>query len=147
MVVLLKTNQENLREAKGGRRHQPIICPANLSESFLLESILAESCMHHQEGPWVRPNMGQARDLEINYITIKLETASHTAEQLSWVPLSYCCPLAHPFPVKSFALSAYVFPWIIHFPMWDRSPLLGPGRGPPSCRGEHNLMERKVMWS
>lgn len=30
----------------GGRRHQPIICPANLSETFAMEYILGEGCMH-----------------------------------------------------------------------------------------------------
>ena len=45
---------------QGGRRRQPK-CPTNLPESFVLESILAESCMCHQEGPWVRPNMGTGK--------------------------------------------------------------------------------------
>ena len=39
--------------SKGERRHQSI-CPANLPESFTLESILAGWCACHQEGPWVR---------------------------------------------------------------------------------------------
>ena len=36
--------------SKGGRRHQSM-CLTKLSESFSLESILAEQCMCHQEGP------------------------------------------------------------------------------------------------
>ena len=32
------------------------------------------------------------------------------------------------------ALSAGVSPQIIHLRVLDRSPLLGPGRGPPSCK-------------
>ena len=110
---------------RGGRRRQSI-CPANLPENFALESILAEKCTHHQEGPWVRPNMGPARWLardnpETNPITIKPETASHVAEQFSWVPLPRCSPLGHPFPIKFFALSARVPPWTIHFRVLDKS--------------------------
>ena len=46
---------------------------------------------------------------ETNSITIKPETASHVAEQTSGgVPLPYCSPPGHPFPVKSLALSAHV---------------------------------------
>ena len=43
--------------SKGERKHQSI-CPTNLPESLSLECILAEWCVHHQEGPWVRM-MGQ----------------------------------------------------------------------------------------
>ena len=71
--------------------------------------------------------------LETNPITIKPETASHVAEQFSWVPLPYCSPPGCPFPTKSLALSAHVSPWTIHFQVLDKSPVLGPGRGPPSC--------------
>ena len=37
---------------------------------------------------------------ETNPITIKPETASHMAEQLSWVSLPYCSPPRCPFPIK-----------------------------------------------
>ena len=70
---------------------------------------------------------------ETNPITIKPETASHVREQFSWVPLPYCCPPGCPFPIKSLALSAHVSPQTIHFRVLDKSPVLGPGRGPPSC--------------
>ena len=69
---------------------------------------------------------------ETNLITIKPETVSHVAEQFSWVPLPYCSPPGCPFPIKSLALSAHVSPWTIHFGVLDKSPVLGPGRGPPS---------------
>ena len=71
---------------------------------------------------------------ETNLITIKPKTGSHVAEQFSWVPLSYCSPPRCPFPVKSLALSAHVSPWTIHFRVLDKSPVSGPGRGPPSCK-------------
>ena len=65
---------------------------------------------------------------ETNPITIKPETASHVADQ-SWVPLPYCSPPGCPFSIKSLALWARVSPWTIHFPVSDKSPVSGPGRG------------------
>ena len=38
-----------------------------------------------------------------------------------------------PFPVKSLALSAHVSSQTIHSRVLDKSPVSGPGRGPPSC--------------
>ena len=70
---------------------------------------------------------------ETNPITIKPETASHMAEQLSRVPLPYCSPPGCPFPIKSLALSAHVSPRTIYFRVLDKSPVSGPGRGLPSC--------------
>ena len=43
--------------------------------------------------------------------------------------LSACMP----FPIKSLALSTCVSSQTIHFQVLDKSPLLGPGRDPPSC--------------
>ena len=71
--------------------------------------------------------------LETNPITIKPKTASHVAELFSWVPLPYCSPPGCPFPIKSLALSPHVSPRTIHFWELDKSPVLGPGRGLPSC--------------
>ena len=76
---------------------------------------------------WARDNP------ETNPITIKPETASHVAEQSSWVTLPSCSPPGCPFPIKSLALSARVSPRTIHFWVLDKRPLSGPGRGPPSC--------------
>ena len=45
---------------------------------------------------------------ETNPINIKPETASHVAEQFSWVPLPCCSLPGCPFPIKSLALSASV---------------------------------------
>ena len=69
---------------------------------------------------------------ETNPITIKPKTANHEAEQFSWVPLPYCSPPGCPFSIKSLALSARVSPWTIHFQVLEKSPVSGPGRGPPS---------------
>ena len=54
-------------------------------------------------------------------------------EQFSWVPLPYCSRPGCPFPIKSLALSAHVSSRTIHFRVLDKSPVSGPGRGPPSC--------------
>ena len=70
---------------------------------------------------------------ETDLVTIKPATASHVTEQFSWVPLPYCSPPGCPFPIKSLALSAHVSPQTIHFRVLDKSPVSGPGRGPPSC--------------
>ena len=70
---------------------------------------------------------------ETNPITIKPKTASHVTELFSWVLLPFCSPPRGPFPIKPLALSAHVSPWTIHFWVLDKSPVLGPGRGPPSC--------------
>ena len=83
---------------------------------------------------------------ETNPITIKPETASHMAEQFSWVPLPYCSPPGCPFPIKSLALSARVSPQTLHSRVLDKSPVSGPGRGPPSCNRftEEGLRERRA---
>ena len=72
---------------------------------------------------------------ETNPITVTPETTSHVTELLSWVPLPSCSPAGCPFPRKSLALSAHVSPQTIHFRVLDKIPVLGPGRGPPSCNG------------
>ena len=55
------------------------------------------------------------------------------AEQFSWVPLPYCSPPGCPCPIKSLGLLAHVSPRTIHLRVLDKSLVLGPGRGPPSC--------------
>ena len=49
------------------------------------------------------------------------------------VPLTCCSLPACPFPIRSLALSAWVSSPTIRFWVLDKSPLLGPGRGPCSC--------------
>ena len=64
------------------------------------------------------------------------------AEQFSWVPLPSCPLPGDLFPIKSLALSACVSPQTIHFHVLYKSPLLGPGRGPPSYN--RNMCEISV---
>ena len=97
----------------------------------------------HQHPSWLSDACTTRKDSELewlakdnpetNPITMKPETESHVAEQFSWVPLPYCSPPGCPFPIKSLALSTHVSPRIIHFQVLDKNPVLGPGRGPPSC--------------
>ena len=76
---------------------------------------------------------------ETNFITVKPEAASCTAEQFSWVPSPCCSPLGCPFLIESLALSARVSPWTIHFQVLDNSLLAGPERGPPF----YNLLRQR----
>lgn len=97
--------------------------------------LLAERCMHHQEGPesdqiWHKWDDWPETTRKANPMTLKPETASHVSEQLSWLPLPCCSLPGPPFPVKSFALSPHVSPWTIHYRGLDKSKLSGPERGP-----------------
>ena len=62
----------------------------------------------------------------------KTKTATHVAEQFSWVPLS---PALHPgVPSQwNLLLFQHVSPQTIHFWVLDKSPVSGPGRGPPTA--------------
>ena len=92
----------------------------HLPESFLLTSILAEQSRRDSESEWlVKDNP------EINPVTIKLETASHVAEQ--------CSPPGFPYPIRVSCFLNTCVSSDNSFPVLDKSPLLGPGRGPPSC--------------
>ena len=81
-----------------------------------------------------------------NPIVIKPKNVSHVADLFSWVPLPYCSPPGCPFPIKSLALLAHVSPWTIHFWVLDKSPVLGPGRDPPSCNNSSILVWR-IPWT
>ena len=110
---------------------EEILCPANLPEALTLESILAERCVHHWEGPWITPNMGQAQWLardnpETNLIAIKPETASHLASGVA----TALYPTAL-FPVKSLALSAHVSSMGNSFPNVRQEPTLWPWKECP----------------
>ena len=87
---------------------------------------------HQQQCRSLNPSESD-RPPEIIYPTLdNTKIVSHAAEQF-WVPLPYCSPPGCPFPIKSLALSAHVSPQTIHFQVFDKSPVSGPGRGPPSC--------------
>ena len=73
-----------------------------------------------------------ARDnSESNHVTIKPETASHVAEQVSWLSLPLLSHQA-PLPNKVPCLSACVSQ-TIHFQVLGKSPFLSPRRYPLSC--------------
>ena len=103
----------------------------HLPESFsLASSWLNKACTTWKasESEWLAKD-----NPKTSPIPIKPKTASHMAEQFSWVPLPYCSLPGCPFPIKSLTLSAHVSPQTIHFWVLDKSPISGPGRGPPSC--------------
>ena len=110
-----------LEEVRKGHKEMPH--SDHLPESFLLASTRKDS-----GSEWLAKD-----NPETNPVTIRPKTASHMAELFSWVPLPYCSPLGCPFWIKCLALSAHVSPRTIHFWVLDKSPVLGPGRGPPSC--------------
>ena len=97
----------------------------HLPESSSLASILAEQGVHHPEG--LLSQKDWLKTTKANPVPIKLQTATHVAEQFSWVPLHYCCPTQSPFPIKSLALPAQVSPRTIHFPVLE--PTFGSWRG------------------
>ena len=86
-------------------------------------------------------------NLEANSIALKPAAANHASEQLSWVPLPCRPPPRLPFPVKSLAMSARVSPQAIYYPVLDKSPFLGPGKGLPSCHSTVCILwqERKNL--
>ena len=110
-------------------------CPTTYQNPSLWHpSWLNKACTTRKdpESEWLAKN-----NPETNPITIKPKTVSHVAELFSWVLLPYCSPPRCPFPIKSLALSAHAdtAPWTVHFQQFllDKNPVLGPGRGPPSC--------------
>ena len=94
----------------------------------MLEFNLAWRCAWHQEEPWIRPDMEQARwlvrdNLKTNPITIKPEKASQV------VPLPCCSWLGRPFSIKSFLKYKFIYfnwrlittlYWFCHTSTWIR---------------------------
>ena len=114
-------------EIRKGQKETPRVLPA---PSRRHPSWLSNACPTRKdpESEWLtKDNQGT------NSITIKPETASHMAEQFSWVPTPSCSLPGLPFPIKSLAWSAHVSPQTTYVRILDKSPLLGPGSGPPSC--------------
>ena len=82
------------KRSKGKKRLQSI-CPTNLPESFSLESILSEWCVHHQEGPWIRvigqkqlkklPSYHETQDCEPHGRAVLL--CFSNLQLSAWVPL------------------------------------------------------------
>ena len=65
----------------------------------------------------------------MNPITIKLETASHVAEQFSWVPSPSCSPPGRPFPIN--LLLGTCVSSDNSFPSVRQEPSFGPWQGSP----------------
>ena len=116
-----------IRRVGKGQKEMPHVLPP---PRILLPGMhlgLSNACTIRKDS---KPEWLARENSETNPITIKPETASHEAEQFSWVPLPCCSPPGGPFPIKSLALSADVSPRTIHFWVLDNSLVSGPGRGP-----------------
>ena len=113
-------------------------CPTSQNPSLWHPSWLNQVCTTRKvsELKWLVKD-----NLETNSITIKPEIGSHVTELFSWIPWPYCSLPGCSFPIISLALSANVSPWTIHFRMLDKSPVSGPGRGPPSCNRTLNFQQ------
>ena len=126
----LKSHWEN---SGGASRREEMM---NLPGSLVLESILADRYTTRKDFEldhiWSRQDDWSWTTQKLS-ISIKPESVSHMAEQLSRVPLPYCSLPEHTFLIKSFALSACVSLQTIHFQVLDKSPLLDPESDPPYC--------------
>lgn len=119
-------HQPGQEMSKGERRLQSL-CPTNFPESSSLESILAEWWTRLRKDPelkWLA-----TYNPETNPITIKSNPVSHMAEQLSWTPLPSYSPTQAPLPNKVSCFVQHVrLLKTLHFPVVEKSPLLGPRR-------------------
>ena len=132
LVLLLKTNPENSGGAKR-REKMPVPNmgqpPRNPHPRIHLGwrmhappgSTLSQTRCVHQQDDW--PETTQ----RANPTTLKPETGSRGRAVLPG-SLTLLLSTLVPLPVKPFALSTDA----IHFRVLDKSPLLGPGRCPPS---------------
>ena len=131
-----RTNKPPAIERVQERSKGDTTCPTTSQNPPLWHpSWLKEMCTTRKdsESEWLAKD-----NPETNLVTIKPETASHVAEESSWVLLPSCSPPGRPFPIKSLALSAPVSAWTIHFRVLDKSPVLGPGRDSPSWNNISN---------
>ena len=76
---------------------------------------------------------------ETNPINIKPETASHMAEQSSWVPLPYYSLPGCPFPIKSYCFVNTCVSSDNSFPSVRQEPTLGPWKGSPFLQQLHPI--------
>ena len=119
-------------------------CPITSQNPLWHQSWLNKACTTRKdsESEWLAKD-----NPETNPITIKPMTSSHVAELFSWVPLPSCSPPGCPFPIKSLALSARVSPRKIRFLVLDKSPVSGPGRGPPSSvQFSHSVVSNSATY-
>ena len=137
---LTKINKENSGEAKKKKKKEmPVLMSYPLLRILYSRIHLGwEMCAppgrtlsQTKYGPrWL------SRDnLETNLIIITPETMSHTWQSSSPgfpYPATLC--LSTPSNKASCFVSMRVSPWTIYFSVLEKSTLLGPGRGPTSCK-------------
>ena len=137
---LTKINKENSGEAKKKKKKgdaSPYVLSTSQNPSFRIHlgwemcSPPGRTLSQTKYGPrWL------SRDnLETNLIIITPETMSHTWQSSSPgfpYPATLC--LSTPSNKASCFVSMRVSPWTIYFSVLEKSTLLGPGRGPTSCK-------------
>ena len=126
------------KRSKGKRRLQSSYPTTSQNPFHWNPSWLSDVCSTRKDPApeWL------ARDnLETKPVTINPKTASHMAEQFSWVPSPSCFLLRCPYPIKSLVLSAQVSCQKIHFWVSDKSPPSGPGRGSPFLQVSSSLLK------
>ena len=112
-----------------GKKETPHVQPP--LRILLVASILAEQCVCHQEGLCVRViGQRQPRNFSFHH---KIRDCESRGRAVLLGSLTLPVSAQAPFAIKSLVLSASVSPQTIHFRVLDKNPLLGPGRGPPSC--------------
>ena len=123
------TNKPPPTERVQQRSKGDTMCPStSQNPSHWHPSWLNKACTTRKdsESEWLSKD-----NAETNPITIRPQTASHMAEQFSWVPLPCCSLLRCLLPIKSLALSACVSS-DNSFLSVRQEPALGALEGPPT---------------
>ena len=113
------------------RREEMPVSMSDRPPRTLTGTTLAERCMSHQEGPWVRTT-GQRQPGNLSHHH-ESQDCEPRGRAVLLGSLPFWSPPGRPFPIKSLASSACVSPWTTDFRVSEKSALLGPGRGPPPC--------------
>ena len=127
-----RTNKQPPTGRVRERSKEDTACPTASQNPFRWHpSWLNKACTtrKNSESEWLAKD-----NPETNPISIKPKTASQFCRAV--LPGSLTLLLSPPgcsFPIKSLTLSAHVSPQTIHFRVLDKSPVSGPGKGPPSC--------------
>ena len=107
---------------KGQKETAPVLPPPRI-----LTSILPEQWVCHQEGLVFESDWLETTQKLISSTQNMRQQATQQSSPPGFPYPPVLCPGA------PLALPAYAPPWTIHFRVLDKSPLSGPGRGPPSC--------------
>ena len=111
------------------------------------ELVLTETWTYHQEGPWVRSNLGTSKmtdsetDSEYNPITIKAKAVSLAAEKFSCINIFHCSLPRLPFLIV-FSFVSMCVSTDYSFLSVRQKPTLGPWKRFPFLQ----QMELNFQW-